>query len=38
LNKAVQRATAACLAVGGIVIMVRALAGKEPGLIEMEMA
>jgi hypothetical protein len=38
LNKAVQRATAACLAVGGIVIMVRALTGKEPGLIEMEMA
>ena len=37
-NRAVQRATAACLAISGIVIVVRSLAGKEPGLIEMEMA
>lgn len=37
LNKAVQRATALCLAISGIVMMVRALAGKEPGLVEMEM-
>ena len=38
LNKAVQRATAATIAVGGIVTVVRAIIGKEPGLIEMEMA
>jgi hypothetical protein len=37
LNKAVQRATAATIAVGGIVTVLRALVGKEPGLIEMEM-
>jgi len=38
VNRAVQRATAACLAVTGIVVVVRGLVGKEPGLIEMEMA
>jgi hypothetical protein len=37
-NGAVQSATAICLGIASIVIVVRALAGREPGLIEMEMA